>query len=218
MSLLLLSSTLFASLILLRKFTLILPGRHSSSHKNKSSRSLYIFLKPWCMKVRYFKLTWWYASILLLILCFFDSGLCQGYFVRLKKMWVDNNIRFSTSILCTKKIISNYCTAHWRWKWTECHSVFLLTSISCWTILYNRKRIKNKRIKLKPSLTETRTKLLQTLFDKTTDNEKINFCYTGFNGNIKICLKKHKEKSVYEIENMDKFIELMNDMTSSNEQ
>ena len=30
--------------------------------------------------------------------------------------------------------------------------------------------------------------------------------------------EKHKEKSVYQIENMDKFIELMNDMTSSNEQ
>ena len=83
----------------------------------------------------------------------------------------------------------------------------------------NRKRIKNKRIKLKLSLTETRTKLLQTLIDKTTDNEKINFCYTDFNRNIKIRLKeKHKEKSVYQIENMDKFIELMNDMTSSNEQ
>ena len=62
-------------------------------------------------------------------------------------------------------------------------------------LYYNRKRIKNKRIKLKPSLTETRTKLLRTLIDKTTDNEKINFCYTDFNGNIKIRLKeKHKEK------------------------
>ena len=86
-------------------------------------------------------------------------------------------------------------------------------------LYYDRKRIKNKRIKLKPSLTETRTKLLQTLIDKTTDNEKINFCYTDFNGNIKICLKeRHKGKSVYQIENMDKFIELMNAMTSSNEQ
>ena len=75
----------FVSLILLRKFTLILPGRHSSSHENKSWRSLYIFLKPWCMKVWCFKLTWWYASISLLILCSFDSGLSQGYFVRLKK-------------------------------------------------------------------------------------------------------------------------------------
>ena len=110
-------------------------------------------------------------------------------------MWVDNNIWFSTSILCTKKIISNYRTVHWRWKWTECHSVFLLTSISCWTILYNRKRIKNKRIKLKRSLTETRTKLLWTLFDETTDNEKINFCYTGFDGNIKICWKKNTKKN-----------------------
>ena len=86
-------------------------------------------------------------------------------------------------------------------------------------LCYNRKRIKNKRIKLKPSLTETRTKLLQTLIDKNTDNEKINLCYADFNGNIKICLKeKHKERSGYQIENRDKFIELMNNMTSSNEQ
>ena len=82
-------------------------------------------------------------------------------------------------------------------------------------LYYNRKRIKNKRIKLKPSLTETRTKLLRTLIDKTTDNEKINFCYADFNGNMTIRLKeKHKEKSVYQIENMDKFTELMSDMTS----
>ena len=67
-------------------------------------------------------------------------------------------------------------------------------------LYYNRKRIKNKRIKLKPSLTETRTKLLWTLIDKTTDNEKINFCYTDFNGNIKICLKeKHKEKQCFKL-------------------
>ena len=86
-------------------------------------------------------------------------------------------------------------------------------------LYYNRKRIKNKRIKLKPSLTETRTELLRTLIDKTTDNKKVTFCYADFNGNIKIRLKeKHKEKSVYQIENMDKFTELMNDMTSSNEQ
>ena len=86
-------------------------------------------------------------------------------------------------------------------------------------LYYNRKRIKNKRIKLKPSLTETRTELLRTLIDKTTDNKKVNFCYADFNGNIKIRLKeKQKEKSIYQIENMDKFTELMNDMTSSNEQ
>ena len=64
-------------------------------------------------------------------------------------------------------------------------------------LYYNRKRMKNKKIKLKPSLTETRTKLLRTLTDKTTDNEKINFCHADFNGNIKIRLKeKYKEKSV----------------------
>ena len=84
-SLLLCLSHLFTFAILLRSFMLILPGRHSSSHENKSWQSLYIFLKPWYMNVRYFKLTWWYAWILLLILCSFDLGLCQGYFVRLKK-------------------------------------------------------------------------------------------------------------------------------------
>ena len=75
----------FVSLILLRKFMFILSGRHSSSHENKSWQSLYIFLKPWCMKVRCFKLTWQYASISSLILCSFDSGLSQDSSLDLKK-------------------------------------------------------------------------------------------------------------------------------------
>ena len=61
-SLLIYSSPLFASLILLCKSALILPGRYSLSHEKKSWRRLYIFLKPRSMKVRNFKLTCWYAS------------------------------------------------------------------------------------------------------------------------------------------------------------
>ena len=53
------------------------------------------------------------------------------------------------------------------------------------------------------------------LLTKPLITKKINFCYADFNGNIEIRLKeKHKEKPVYQIENMDKFTELMNDMTS----
>ena len=62
-------------------------------------QSLHIFLKPPCINVRYFEWTYWYSSIWLLLLCSFDLGLCQG---DLNKIWVDNDIRFSTSILCTK--------------------------------------------------------------------------------------------------------------------
>ena len=96
---------------LLRKFTLILSGRHSSSHENKSWRSLYIFLKSWCMKVWYFKLTWWYASISLLVLCSLDSGLCQGYFVRLKKCELMIILDF---LLQSCVLKNNYRTVHWH--------------------------------------------------------------------------------------------------------
>ena len=56
-------------------------------------------------------------------------------------------------------------------------------------------------------------------YDKIHRVGKIN----GNEQNITVCVsahinlkEKHKEKSVYQIENMDKFIELMIDMTSSN--
>ena len=42
-SLLLCLSHLFLSLVFLCKFKLILPGRHSSSHEEKSWQSLYIY-------------------------------------------------------------------------------------------------------------------------------------------------------------------------------
>ena len=45
---------LFASLILLCKFALILPGTHSLSHRK--NMFVHVFLNPRCMNVRYFEL------------------------------------------------------------------------------------------------------------------------------------------------------------------
>ena len=59
-----------------------------------ASLVLYIFLKQSCMNVRYFAVNcalfwfWSYAR---------EISLDQS------KTWLDNNIKFSTSILCTKK-------------------------------------------------------------------------------------------------------------------
>ena len=95
----LLVSFVWSLCILLYKFMLILTGTYSSSHEKKKWQSLHIFLKPRCLNVRYFEWTYWYSSIWLLLLCPFDLGLCQG---DLRKISVDNDIKFSTSILCTK--------------------------------------------------------------------------------------------------------------------
>ena len=84
-SLLLCLSRLFA-FILYRKFALILPGTHSSSHQKKKRWQSLCILKPRCIIVPYFEWTWWYASIYLIcVLCSFDSGLCQKDFVKLKQ-------------------------------------------------------------------------------------------------------------------------------------
>ena len=48
--------------------------------EKKEWRNLHIFLKSEGMNARYFEWTWWYASVSLLILCFFNSCLCQGDF------------------------------------------------------------------------------------------------------------------------------------------
>ena len=103
-SLLLYLSPLFVSLILLCKSAL--PWRHSLSHEKKSWRHLYIFLKPRSMKVRYFKLTCWYASFLIVNSVLFRFGSYdRETSLHLSETWVEGNISFSTSILCTNLLI-----------------------------------------------------------------------------------------------------------------
>ena len=97
-------SPLFVSLILLCKSAL--PGRHSLSHEKKSSRRLYIFLKPRSMKGRYFKLTCWYASFLIVNSILFRYGsYARETSLHLSETWVEGNISFSNSILCTNLLI-----------------------------------------------------------------------------------------------------------------
>ena len=57
------------------------------------------------MNVRYFAVN---------CVLFWFRGYARGTWLDLSKTWVDN-VRFSTSILCTKNwlIINNYRTAHW---------------------------------------------------------------------------------------------------------
>ena len=72
-----------------------------------ASLVLYIFLKQPCMNVRYFVVN---------CALFWFWGYARETSLDRSKTWVDNNIRFSASILCTKKWlrINNYRTARWH--------------------------------------------------------------------------------------------------------
>ena len=59
-----------------------------------ASLVLYIFLKEPCMNVRYFVVN---------CVLFWLLGYARETLVERSKTWVDYNIKFSTSILCTKK-------------------------------------------------------------------------------------------------------------------
>ena len=85
---------------------------------------------------------------------------------------------------------------------------------------YARKKIKNKKIGLKPSLTKKRTSLLRNITDKIETNENycdtIKFCYSDFNGNIKVRLHElHKGKYVHTIANFNKIETLVEEITNN---
>ena len=74
--------------------------------RKKSWRRLYIFLKPRSMKVRYFKLTCWYTSFLIVNSVLFRFGSYpRETSLHLSETWVEGNVSFSTSIFCTNLLI-----------------------------------------------------------------------------------------------------------------
>ena len=64
-------------------------------------------------------------------------------------------------------------------------------------LYYERKTIKNKKIGLKLSLTKNRTALLRNITEKIEIDENyrdtVKFCYSDFNGNIKVRLHELQE-------------------------
>ena len=77
-------------------------------------------------------------------------------------------------------------------------------------VYHDRKRIKNKNIKIKPSLTKKRTTLLRHATAQTNEDENVDFCFADVNGNIKIRFRnKYKGRYVHTIENIQDFEGLM---------
>ena len=82
------------------------------------------------------------------------------------------------------------------------------------------KKIKNKKIGLKPSLTKKRTTLLRNITEKIETNENyrdtVKFCYSDFNSNIKVRLHElHKGKYVHTIANFNKIETLVEEITNN---
>ena len=76
-------------------------------------------------------------------------------------------------------------------------------------LYYGRKKIKNKKIGLKLSLTKKRTALLRNITEKIEIDENyrdtVKFCYSDFNGNIKVRLHElYRGKYVHTIANFNK--------------
>ena len=76
-------------------------------------------------------------------------------------------------------------------------------------LYYGRKKIKNKKIGLKLSLTKNRTALLRNITEKIEIDENyrdtVKFCYSDFNGNIKVRLHElYRGKYVHTIANFNK--------------
>ena len=87
-------------------------------------------------------------------------------------------------------------------------------------LYYAQKKIKNKKIRLKPSLTKKKTALLRNITEKIETNENycdtVKFCYSGFNGNIKVRLHElHKCKYVDTIANVNKIETLVEEITNN---
>ena len=82
------------------------------------------------------------------------------------------------------------------------------------------KKIKNKKIGLKPSLTKKKTTLLRNITEKIETNENyrdtVKFCYSDFNGKIKVRLHElHKGKYVHTIANFNKIETLVEEITNN---
>lgn len=78
-------------------------------------------------------------------------------------------------------------------------------------IYYNRKLIKNRTVKVKPSLTKRRTDMLREAEEMSRNCAAVHFCFVDFNGTMKIRLhKKFKDRFVHNIDDLDELYTLLN--------
>ena len=86
-------------------------------------------------------------------------------------------------------------------------------------LYYARKKIKNRNIRLKPSLTKKRTELLRKAIERIEDDntpEGIQFVYADFNGNIKIRMNEiFRERYVHTINSIEHLEEIINEISNS---
>ena len=85
-------------------------------------------------------------------------------------------------------------------------------------LYYARKKIKNRNIRLKPSLTKKRTEFLcnETERIKDCNTYGIQFAYADFDGNIKIRLNGiYRERYVHTINSIEHLEEIINEISNS---
>ena len=100
----------------------------------------------------------------------------------------------------THRIGPIYDTAHGR---KQDVIVRLKSHTARYTIYNKRKTCKNKNIRITPSLTERRRKVLEAQW-KYKDHPAVNFIYTDINGDLKVCLKLPvQNKFVHRFDDLD---------------
>ena len=81
---------------------------------------------------------------------------------------------------------------------------------SRYDVYRKRKELKNKSIRITPSLTKTRRKLLSTARSEYEGHEDVNFVYVNEHGDTKVRFnEKFKGKFVYDFSSIDELRELM---------
>ena len=85
-------------------------------------------------------------------------------------------------------------------------------------LYYARKKIKNRNIRLNPSLTKQRTELLRNATERIEDGntQGIQFVYADFNGNIVFRLNEiYRERYVHTINSIEHLEEIINELSNS---
>ena len=85
-------------------------------------------------------------------------------------------------------------------------------------LYYARKEIKNRNIRLKPSLAKKKTELLRNATERIEDDntQGIQFVYADFNGSIKIRQNEiYRERYVHTINSIEHLEEIINEISNS---
>ena len=85
-------------------------------------------------------------------------------------------------------------------------------------LYYAREKIRNRNIRLKPSLANKRMELLCNATKRIEDDntQGIQFVYADFNGNIKIRLNEiYRERYVHTINSIEHLEEIINEISNS---